>query len=211
MAELSFEQGLKALNTRTLIVRVGLVFYLVSTAVMTMLWADVVYSNIDQSGEFQDPILTMAGYASLAMVASFLFSVVAVCFWVYRAHANLFAAGFEGLEFTPGWSVGWFFVPVAFWFKPFQAMRELWNYSHYGDAGSHAAADVQLSAWWTCWVITNIVSNISMRLNGFGGAVTMFDVIGYSFAFGAAYLLLLIVNRISRAQERELTMQYAFA
>ena len=32
-------------------------------------------------------------------------------------------------SFTPGWSVGWFFVPIMNPWKPFQAMREIWQAS----------------------------------------------------------------------------------
>jgi hypothetical protein len=33
--------------------------------------------------------------------------------WIYRANQNARALGAEDMEFTPRWSVGWFFVPIA--------------------------------------------------------------------------------------------------
>jgi hypothetical protein len=62
-----------------------------------------------------------------------LVSIIAVAMWIHRAHANLYEAGAEGLQFTPGWAVGWYFIPFANLFKPFQAMRELWTRSHAED------------------------------------------------------------------------------
>ena len=35
-----------------------------------------------------------------------LVSIIAVAMWIHRAHANLYEAGAEGLQFTPGWAVG---------------------------------------------------------------------------------------------------------
>lgn len=33
--------------------------------------------------------------------------------WVYRSVSNLVAFNVQGLRFTPGWAVGWFFLPFA--------------------------------------------------------------------------------------------------
>src|SRR5262249_29946861 len=38
---------------------------------------------------------------------------IALLVWVYRANRNARALGAEGLAYSPGWSVGWFFVPLA--------------------------------------------------------------------------------------------------
>ena len=58
---------------------------------------------------------------------------IAWCVWQHRAHANLWAFARSGLRFTPGWAVGWWFVPIASLWKPFEAVRELWKAS---DPGS---------------------------------------------------------------------------
>src|SRR5688572_5676802 len=53
---------------------------------------------------------------ALAYVLFFLVlvvSIIVVGMWIYRAHANLSDAGVDGLEFTPGWAVGWYFIPIA--------------------------------------------------------------------------------------------------
>ena len=32
--------------------------------------------------------------------------------WIYRANANVRALGAKDMKFTPGWAVGWYFVPI---------------------------------------------------------------------------------------------------
>ena len=58
-------------------------------------------------------------------IAAFIMLLV----WVYAAHRNLPALQSHDGEFTPGWAVGWFFIPFMNLFKPYQAMRHLWNES----------------------------------------------------------------------------------
>ena len=50
--------------------------------------------------------------------------------WQHRSQSNLRRQGC-GLAFTPGWAVGWWLIPMANLWKPFQATREL----HKASAG----------------------------------------------------------------------------
>ncbi|MDZ4276264.1 MAG: DUF4328 domain-containing protein [Erythrobacter sp.] len=132
-------------------------------------------------------------------------SVIAVGMWIHRAHANLHEAGIPGLEFSPGWAVGWYFIPIAFLFKPFQAMRELWNASHQTGNSLSAPAPGNLSLWWGLWIISNILANISTRMSLFGDG-SNFQVaaalnLGSSICtIGSAWLLLQIIRAITTAQ-----------
>jgi hypothetical protein len=56
----------------------------------------------------------------------FIVTAVMWCVWQHRAHTNAIQLSGGGLRFTPGWAVGWWFIPVANLWKPFQAVRELW-------------------------------------------------------------------------------------
>src|SRR5262249_59924700 len=52
---------------------------------------------------------------ALSVVALILFltTAIAFCTFVFRANRNARAFGAVGMKFTPGWSVGYFFVPLA--------------------------------------------------------------------------------------------------
>jgi hypothetical protein len=86
--------------------------------------------------------------------------------WIVLAHRNLPALGAQDLDVRPGWAVGWYFVPIANLWKPFQAMRTLWNASH--DAGKWQLGEGNwiLPVWWTLWLISSFLGNLLMR-NGF--------------------------------------------
>jgi hypothetical protein len=79
--------------------------------------------------------------------------------WQHRAHANLHAAGVVGLGFTPGWAVGWWFIPFANLVKPFQTVRELWKASAADAAWKQIRTWPVIGWWWACWAAGAIVGS----------------------------------------------------
>ena len=90
-----------------------------------------------------------------------LAAVIAWCVWQHRAQR---LAGERlltpGLKYTPGWAVGWWFVPFANYGMPAATMAELWRASG-GDAGS--AVDwrsrklpAYFGWWWGFWVARSL-------------------------------------------------------
>lgn len=82
----------------------------------------------------------------------FVGTVVFWCIWQHHAQYNAILLTTGGLEFTPGWAVGWWFIPVANLWKPWQAVRELWKASHGGDAWRRLATWPVLGWWWAIWL-----------------------------------------------------------
>jgi len=85
---------------------------------------------------------------------------VVFCMWTYRAAANVKAAQAPGFGFTPAWSVGWHFVPIANFFKPYQAMRRIWVLSHGGDTEGARAGQSLLILWWGLWSFSIAVAMV---------------------------------------------------
>jgi len=90
-------------------------------------------------------------------------ALILVGLWIYRANANAHAIGGE-LTITPGWAVGWYFVPFANLVKPFQAMKETWLASHYGSEWDRGDATDLLNWWWGLWILSNFIGNFEWRL-----------------------------------------------
>ena len=125
----------------------------------------------------------------IAMLAS----SIPIGMWIYRAHANLEAADLPGLEYTPGWSIGWFFVPFASLWKPFSAMRELWNASH-GAVGDYSENPPGLLwIWWLSWLLRSFGS--------FEALNPMLEFIGIAALIASAASLWMIVDAVTRQQE----------
>lgn len=96
----------------------------------------------------------------VTMVSSFVF----IGMWIYRAAWNGRAfAGARQLDFTPGWSVGWYFLPIANLWKPYQAMKEIWRASARPDKVDAAEVPGWLPLWWFLWLAFSFTSNFASR------------------------------------------------
>jgi hypothetical protein len=131
--------------------------------------------------------------------------------WQHRAHSNLHALGADGLRFTPGWAVGWWFVPFAWFVKPFQAMTELWKASDPSPGTIEwmgKRATPILALWWAALLARfPLVAIAGNRLGGAKGEADRL-ISSQLIAIGvdgvtilAAVLAIVLVRRIGRRQE----------
>lgn len=161
------------------------------------------YQDLQDADRAAQSAATVSGVLLVATIIVFLI-------WRYRVQANLSGAlQVRGLEYTPGWAVGWWFVPFANLVKPKQAMNEAWVASD-PTAPSYSVAwrgkaPVILSIWWACWLL----ANLTVR---FGGGSTdtpdgfrtsmLLSVASEGFTIAAAVLLIVIVRTISERQRQ---------
>jgi hypothetical protein len=99
-------------------------------------------------------------------VALFIVTGIVFLTWIHRANRNARALGAEGMRFTPGWSVGWYFVPIMSLWKPFQAMREIWQASAQPGNWQSVQAPPLVGWWWAMYLISQILAQIAYRLSG---------------------------------------------
>lgn len=162
--------------------------------------------EVDLTAEI-DPLALVVALVYLAWTVTFFVSIVCVGRWIYRAHANLADAGVDGLGVTPGWAVGWYFVPLANLVMPFQAMRELWTASHAELDPFSSPAPGLVKAWWAAWITGLLLSSIGERIatlsEGDAGGVTVgiaIDAVGAVGMATAAVLLTRIIRGVTDAQ-----------
>lgn len=77
-----------------------------------------------------------------------LITAVVVSRWIYRANSNARALGAAEMAFTPGGAVGWYFVPIANFWKPYQAMREIWKANASPSGWQRQRVSALLPCWW---------------------------------------------------------------
>jgi hypothetical protein len=83
----------------------------------------------------------------------FIVTAVMWCRWQYGAQTIVDELTSEPLLFTPGWAVGWWFVPFANLVMPFRTLRELWKASHGGDSWEDIPTSAVISIWWLSWAM----------------------------------------------------------
>lgn len=110
--------------------------------------------------------------AAVGFAQSVLYIASAVVFlmWVYRTHKNLPPLGAAGLRFTPGWAVGWFFVPIMSLFRPYQAVAEISKASDPnvdatgGTSWKSVSPSPLVRWWWAFFLISSYVGYIVFRI-----------------------------------------------
>lgn len=134
-------------------------------------------------------------------------TAVAWCAWQFHGQTNLVKRHVSGLRNSPGWAVGWWFVPIANLWKPFQAMSELARASDDPDRWRAVRRPWTLIAWWLAWIGgTSITRVVSMQ----GAPTTLEEARRLDLAFAAAsactavaaILGAVIVATVTASQER---------
>src|SRR5262245_36858492 len=100
-----------------------------------------------------------------ATFVNFVVLIVIFCVWIYRAIYNARQLAATGMQFSPGWAVGWYFIPIANLWKPYQAMREIWQASAAPASWQHQPRGSILPLWWTFFLLSNFIANVSFRLS----------------------------------------------
>ncbi len=115
--------------------------------------------------EAMEALDARAGLVGLGFLGVYVASVICSARWIMKAHANLRELSVDPPETTPGWAVGWFFVPVANLVKPLQAMRELWWASLAPGAWrEQGSSPGLLQGWWALWILANVLGNLASRM-----------------------------------------------
>jgi hypothetical protein len=115
--------------------------------------------------------IILQGLVALVQFPVYILSIVLFLVWLFRTYKNLPALRSDSTEFTPGWAVGWWFIPFANLVKPFQAVRSVWAESDPDfDPGTGFLTSIQpgapgfMSAWWAFWILSNIAANITSKV-----------------------------------------------
>jgi hypothetical protein len=118
--------------------------------------------------------LMVVGLFALIDIPLRILCAIFFLIWLHRAYGNLSPLKAQNLEFSPGWAVGWWFIPLANLVKPFQIVRELYVKSDrdgYDDDGalSGGSRSAELVGfWWAALLLSNFAYRISDKLYGDG-------------------------------------------
>src|ERR1700733_5491881 len=84
--------------------------------------------------------------------------------WIYRAYKNIQGFGAEGLRFSPGWAVGYYFIPILSLIRPVQVMNEIWRASDDPRDWPRRPGSWVIVSWWTLFLIYTGVTQVSLEI-----------------------------------------------
>jgi len=105
----------------------------------------------------------------LATTAVFIVSAVTFIQWFRRAYFNMHLLRGKHLQHAEGWASGAWFVPIMSLFRPYGIMKEIYENAE-ELLYKEKLIEVEdrrfqtIGAWWTLWVITNILSSALNRI-----------------------------------------------
>jgi heme/copper-type cytochrome/quinol oxidase subunit 2 len=141
-----------------------------------------------------------------------ILGIIVFLMWVYRASKNLHSLEKPRLKYSPGWAVGWFFVPFASLFQPYKAVAEVYKASNPEiDPNLLDVEDLKTPGivkwWWAFFLISNFLGNIASRLVLHGDTVNDLLTSTYAYLVSDAFdiiglfVTIMMVRQISQSQE----------
>lgn len=104
------------------------------------------------------------GLGILTLLCYFV-TVIVFGMWIYRANRNVRGFGATGLTYTPGWAVGYYFIPFINLVRPYQAMQEIWQASSNPSRWVSESTSPLLGVWWALWITANVLGQIVFRMS----------------------------------------------
>ncbi|HET7377151.1 MAG TPA: DUF4328 domain-containing protein, partial [Anaerolineae bacterium] len=135
-------------------------------------------------------------------------------FWIHRAYDSLSTIGAYGLNYSPGWAVGGFFVPILNFVRPYQVVREMWKASDPAVPDGYLWTSSPVSPlvliWWLLWIGAGLIGNyIRLTFNSKNATLDQFVSISGILLIGAlitaidAVLAMVIVLGLDARQQQK--------
>jgi hypothetical protein len=104
-----------------------------------------------------DQIVRLVRFGGIAL---FLLTAIFFLRWVYRANENARRLGAVDMHFTPGWAIGWYFMPIANLAMPYHVMKEIWNASVSPADWRSLRGPTIVVVWWWLFLAWNLIGYV---------------------------------------------------
>ncbi|GAA3231971.1 DUF4328 domain-containing protein [Nonomuraea helvata] len=143
------------------------------------------------------------GLSGILETGVYVGAIVAFLIWLFRVRANAEILAPHGHRRATPWLIFGWVVPIIWFWVPKQIVDDIWDASRRAPSPSRGL----FNAWWAAWVVANLASNVGARLLFRAdepeqvAAAARFDVVCIGLTLVAAVLAILVVQRITGAQE----------
>lgn len=190
---------------------------LILIAMMYVMWTFQSDSGFDGPLTGSLGMIVAAGglYLPTVSVVTMAICVILYSLFVYRGMRNLYLSDARAVDTSPGWAVGWSFIPFANLRMIHNVMKQIWVGSHDPVTGKYDPP-ITLNLWWGCWIGSGVIGRISDAIAPKTSDLTYLEPSEYLSAFlptsligifsGAlsvvsCFCLMAIIKQITTAQE----------
>ena len=130
--------------------------------------------------------------------------------WFYVSAKINHLLGIKELNITPGWAIGWYFIPFANLVMPYRSLKETYKASFNSEDWQSTKIPYDFPIWWLTYLVGNALSTHSLRLSLRLGEeytyqqlnqISYFDIGADTLLIINAFFLLRIVNTIFNNQK----------
>jgi len=163
------------------------------------------YESIEIINKYAEDNDQRQSYIKICHLICLIISGILSLNWIYTANKNL-QNHFNNMKYTPGWSVGWYFIPFFNLWKPFKAMKEIYEKSHNLNKISVIPLSV-LRVWWFLWIFNSflniLINKLPYDLNKINdllkyNSINMFEIGIYIILI---YVFVNLINKIFEMQK----------
>ena len=102
---------------------------------------------------------------AISYTVIYILSGILILRWIFISNHNVRQLGAKDMKFSPGWAVGWYFIPIFWLWKPYQAMKEIWKASRNPESWKYAEVSATLPWWWFFWLINAFLGQQALRMS----------------------------------------------
>ena len=190
--------GLTIVNIATLVWQ----YLAFSRALKDPVDVDMVWISVSDSLRY---VITISN--SIIMILSMIFFIM----WFRRAYYNLHQLPWNNARYSEGWAAGSWFVPVIFFWWPYQIMVDIWKGTQHAlrERLGEPRSTAIVGWWWTLLIITVLFNRAIFifftESNGIERflIITKIDMIGEVISIPAILITITLIQRTNYF-EREL-------
>jgi hypothetical protein len=193
-------------SVRSWSVMVTVFFTIQAVLTLIILFSTNVIWDISGKSDYTSLEAIIALGYLLATIISWIVNISGLIFffiWVHHAHRNLPTLNNSNLTFSPGWAVGWFFIPIFNFYQPYKVLSEIWKASLPNPNQNNELTWESLPRpkmvvlWWIFFFLVYLFATIIQY--AWPGVTTA--MITHSMAIVRIIVTILMVIRISNYQE----------
>ena len=125
---------------------------------------DLIYSYFVYDEVFS--VLAEKNEARVKIVSTFysviyFSSIFIIGGWIYLSSKANHLLEIKNLKYSPGWCVGWYFIPFANLVIPYRALKQIYKASFNVENWQKIKIPHAFPAWWTTWIIGHMIAAVS--------------------------------------------------
>lgn len=146
-------------------------------------------------------LLLLEGLLAIFTLVTYLGAVITYLRWLHLAVRHAEALDIK-VGATPGWAVGYWFIPFVNLVRPYRVVRAL------ADGLERGPSSAPVGLWWTLWLLSNFADRADMRLSmrqemlADAPGAGLLSIIASLLNVAAAFLCIRVLQAIQRELDR---------